>query len=75
MDCKWEEGEVVFRVWLMVIFFFFLNIQLKDRKEREKEDPCIAKQIGGFLLVLSWYDLGNGFKNRNHSFWQYKNLQ
>lgn len=56
-------------------FFFFLNIQLKDRKEREKEDPCIAKQIGGFLLVLSWYDLGNGFKNRNHSFWQYKNLQ
>lgn len=56
-------------------FFFFLNIQLKDRKEREKEDPCIAKQIGGFLLVLSWYDLGNGFKNRNHIFWQYKNLQ
>lgn len=30
--------------------FFF---KLKDKKEREKEDPYIAKQIGGFLLVLN----------------------
>ena len=30
--------------------FFF---KLKDKTEREKEDPYIAKQIGGFLLVLN----------------------
>lgn len=34
--------------------FFFLNIQLKDRKEREKEDPCIAKQIDR-LGDFYWY--------------------